>query len=64
MSIHGHQPPDPVRRDTVRGLLQGFGSDDIALIWGHDAAEVRGIIVRLRDSGALRGIVDQARDAR
>ena len=59
--MKGHYHPHPVRRDTVRGLLQGFGADDIAVIWGHAADDVRAVIAGLRAHGMLRSIIRQAR---
>lgn len=51
----------PLRRDTVRGILDGYGAEDIAVMRGHPVSEVRAIIVKLRRDGRLQGLCDQAR---
>jgi hypothetical protein len=58
----GRNIVDPVRRDTVRGLLAGYGVEDIAVMWRHPVERVRFVVRMLRESGALRVLVQQARE--
>lgn len=56
-----HHQPDPLRRDTVRGLLDGLGAEDIAVKHGYSPDAVRGVIAALRQLGVLDTLVRQAR---
>jgi hypothetical protein len=53
---------DPIQLDTCRGLFASLGVEDIAVKYGHNADDVRGVVNNLRKAGALRTIVKQAAD--
>ena len=55
--------PSPLRRDTCRGLLEGYGVEDIAVRYGHHADDVRLVVKALRDAKMLGLMVKQARAA-
>lgn len=55
-------PPVSISVATARGLLEGLGAEDIAVRNGLRAEDVRFQIRRLRASGALDCLIEQARE--
>ena len=51
---------DQVRVDTCRGLLDGYGVEDIAVIYGHKTEDVRSVLAKLRLEDVLSSIIRQA----
>jgi hypothetical protein len=49
---------------VIRGLLEGFGVEDIAVMHGFDVADVRAKVRSLRNDGYLFGVVRNARKKR
>lgn len=53
---------EQARSHVIRGLSHGFGSEDIAVIYGVPVNIVRAVIRRLRAEGRLTRILHTARD--
>jgi hypothetical protein len=63
MSNLGNRQPPKIRTDTISGIRDGYGAEDIAVMGGHDPEGVRFEIRRLREAGLLLGIIAEGRAA-